>query len=278
MITFRFFEASPSLSSCINYYIVATVTDDNDLPASQEVYPITMTGLNFIQTSDLLQYREIDGLHSVPPTGLIGQMTEKKTVYFCKPGVIVTAVFTVTGLHRLFGIPMHEVTGKVLEGAEILRDPRLFAIRQEIFDNFSPDAAIAIIERHFNSRLNATKKDLRVMEDIVQYINDRKGDVDVDALTRHSNMSAKTLERHFAEKIGLNPKFFSRIVRFSHAMKMVEGQKNIFEIIDSCGYSDQAHLIREFKHFTGRTPVYGYVGLEEMPRLFLDNLGLDVPA
>ena len=106
----------------------------------------------------------------------------------------------------------------------------------------------------------------------------RKGDVDVDALTRHSNMSAKTLERHFAEKIGLNPKFFSRIVRFSHAMKMVEGQKNIFEIIDSCGYSDQAHLIREFKHFTGRTPVYGYVGLEEMPRLFLDNLGLDVSA
>ena len=87
-------------------------------------------------------------------------------------------------------------------------------------------------------------------------------------------MSAKTLERQFHEKIGFTPKFYTRIVRFSHAMKMLTQNKGVFDIIVDCGYTDQAHFIKEIRLFTGRTPKFYYnLDTEEefAVRLLLDN-------
>jgi AraC-like DNA-binding protein len=54
-------------------------------------------------------------------------------------------------------------------------------------------------------------------------------------------------------------------------MKMLELKKGVFDIVVSCGYSDQAHFIKEVKFFAGKTPKNYYEGLAFVPGAFLNN-------
>lgn len=77
----------------------------------------------------------------------------------------------------------------------------------------------------------------------------------ITALADTACLSKKQYERIFRENIGMNPKEYSRIVRFQKSMWMLQhGYRNFAEIATACGYSDQSHLIREFKSMTGHTP------------------------
>ena len=56
--------------------------------------------------------------------------------------------------------------------------------------------------------------------------------------------------------MGLGIKDMARIARLHAALSLVERQPGLggAEIAAACGFSDQAHLIRECRAWTGRTP------------------------
>lgn len=66
-------------------------------------------------------------------------------------------------------------------------------------------------------------------------------------------LSQRQYRRRFEETVGLPPKLHQRIRRFQSALALL-GQKPIAEVALECGYYDQAHLIRDFKQFSGLTP------------------------
>lgn len=67
--------------------------------------------------------------------------------------------------------------------------------------------------------------------------------------------SPRNLRRIFEHYTGLTPKSFSRIVRFQKMLRwMQQNPKADWNRRPDFGYFDQAHLIKEFKLFTGRTP------------------------
>jgi AraC-like DNA-binding protein len=56
----------------------------------------------------------------------------------------------------------------------------------------------------------------------------------------------------------MNPKEYSRIVRFQKALKQMQHQRskiNQADLAYTNGYADQSHLIREFKKLCGYTPL-----------------------
>jgi AraC-like DNA-binding protein len=56
----------------------------------------------------------------------------------------------------------------------------------------------------------------------------------------------------------MNPKEYSRIVRFQKALWLMQhqqGKTNEADLAYTSGYADQSHLIREFKHLCGYTPL-----------------------
>ena len=68
----------------------------------------------------------------------------------------------------------------------------------------------------------------------------------------------KQFEREFYSYIGMNPKEYSRIVRFQKTLRQMQNQQgkiNQVDLVYSNGYSDQSHLIREFKKLCGYTPL-----------------------
>ena len=52
----------------------------------------------------------------------------------------------------------------------------------------------------------------------------------------------------------MSPKLLGRILRFHHAVGMMGTGPGWAEIALTCGYYDQAHLIRDFNQFTGSSP------------------------
>lgn len=68
-----------------------------------------------------------------------------------------------------------------------------------------------------------------------------------------SNKSERTLNRWFNEYIGISPKLLSQITRFNFALYQLHAFEEKGFYFDY-GYFDQAHFIREFKKFSGKSP------------------------
>lgn len=66
----------------------------------------------------------------------------------------------------------------------------------------------------------------------------------------------------FRKEIGLTPKLFCRLQRFRKIITATQNQRTVdwADLALSRGYCDQAHLIHEFREFSGLTPGE-YLGL-----------------
>lgn len=66
----------------------------------------------------------------------------------------------------------------------------------------------------------------------------------------------RTFGRHFSQHVGVGPKQFSRTRRFQRTVRALRmaGNVPLAELALQLGYSDQAHMTREFREFSGSTP------------------------
>jgi AraC-like DNA-binding protein len=78
----------------------------------------------------------------------------------------------------------------------------------------------------------------------------------IRALASDLGMSQRQLLRIFTDRVGLGPKGIHRVLRFQRLIRMLEpgGRPSWSRLAVGCGYFDQAHLIRDFRTFTGITP------------------------
>jgi len=82
------------------------------------------------------------------------------------------------------------------------------------------------------------------------------GMVSILQVTREAGLSRRRFAQLFREQIGLTPKLYCRLRRF----QAVVGQVARGELVDwadvaaSAGFTDQAHLVHEFREFSGLTP------------------------
>ena len=80
--------------------------------------------------------------------------------------------------------------------------------------------------------------------------------INVSTLLQIACLSDKQLSRIFAEYVGSMPKEVIRIVRLQRALYSLQNSatENFTQLAYECGFYDQAHLIKEFKTFSGYTP------------------------
>ena len=69
-------------------------------------------------------------------------------------------------------------------------------------------------------------------------------------------MSHGHLDRQFTEQVGLSPRTLARILRMRRLLEEIDvhGSVGWADKAADLGWSDQAHLIRDFKRHTGVTP------------------------
>ena len=83
-----------------------------------------------------------------------------------------------------------------------------------------------------------------------------RGCVQVGAVAGELGWSRRHLTERFRAEMGLSPKAFARVLRFEHAHDLATAPDRLpwTEVATTAGYADQAHLVRDWKEFTGRTP------------------------
>jgi transcriptional regulator GlxA family with amidase domain len=90
----------------------------------------------------------------------------------------------------------------------------------------------------------------------VRLLEGAAGALRVDELAPTVGMTRQALARAFAEHVGVSPKQFARVVRMRRALARVEAARRVgwSRVALELGFHDQAHLTRELRALTGRTP------------------------
>lgn len=84
-----------------------------------------------------------------------------------------------------------------------------------------------------------------------------KGMVSICEASQYTSISSRQLERIFKEYIGITPKKCASLVRYQNIWKDLILNKycTTSDIAYNYGYSDQAHMINDFKKYHGSTPM-----------------------
>lgn len=79
-------------------------------------------------------------------------------------------------------------------------------------------------------------------------------DSNVERLARQQGVSERTLQRHFRNLSLPTPIFWRQLGRARRAVQGLSCDVALSEIALDYGYSDQAHMTREFRRWFGRSP------------------------
>lgn len=83
-----------------------------------------------------------------------------------------------------------------------------------------------------------------------------KGNIPVSEVAAASHATVRTLERNFKQSSGYTVKDVSGLMRFEQVRNQLwlDPSSNIASLAHEMGYTDQSHLNREFKRYSGTTP------------------------
>ncbi|HEY3055227.1 MAG TPA: helix-turn-helix transcriptional regulator [Thermoanaerobaculia bacterium] len=167
---------------------------------------------------------------------VVGTMTRPLVVEADAHGRLFGIRFRPGRLSNLFRMPLSEVTDARVPLREI--DPTL---------DLHPESIAADLQRRL------TEGDRRV-DAAVALLSRTAGRCDIDRVAEAACVTRQHLGRLFARHVGVSPKTFARIVRFRHALRLGRNRP-CADVAALLGYSDQSHLIAEFREFSGTTPV-----------------------
>jgi AraC-like DNA-binding protein len=166
------------------------------------------------------------------------------------PGQVLVGVRFRPGAWRpLFNIPAERLTDRIVP-LEDLWGKRARPLREHLSDARTLDQFARILSPQPPEPLPVLRA--------IAWMEHRRGCVSMDHLARLCGMSPRQLRRSFIEQTGMGPKFLARVLRFRHAAARAPYANGDFAgLAVECGYYDQAHLIRDFREFAGKTPA-GY--------------------
>lgn len=93
----------------------------------------------------------------------------------------------------------------------------------------------------------------------------------IDAAASAACLSPRHFERLFLQRVGLPPKTFASILRFQHVLHLRDAQPHWTwaRVAQESGYYDQAHLIADFRRFSGSTPAWHESDWTALERAFV---------
>lgn len=77
----------------------------------------------------------------------------------------------------------------------------------------------------------------------------------ITVLTRDLGISERAFERRFLAQVGLTPVHYRRLARFRSVLRLyAQGFRDWSVLAATTGFSDQSHLVRDCRAFSGLTP------------------------
>lgn len=184
---------------------------------------------------------------------MVGAMRRALVVPFAGPVDMIGIRFRPGGALPFLDIPLWELTDRMAP-LESAWGSAAHALADRAAST-APTARLSVLDE----ALRAGMRPRHIRDDLAArtaaVVQARRGAVGVRELAGALGVGERRLERTFDRCVGLSPKELARVVRFGHAVRLMDARAARWtEIAFSAGYADQAHFIREFRQLAGVTP------------------------
>ncbi len=259
----RFFRPAPGLEQFVRFYVQREV----QIRGAAVVHPVparaaAIIEFDFGDSVDVLDYQQLAQRKS-PTAVIVGPQTYRR-VEMQLQGALESFVimFQPDGLHRLFSIPMHELTDQDYEAHSVLGS-FISQIRQRLGNSRSFGERVRLVDELL-LRQSLRSPAFDGISAAANRIITAGGRVGIPALADRAGLSMRQFERRFIQQVGMRPKLFARIARFEAALetKALFATKSWADVAHEFGYYDQMHMVHDFGEFAGGTPTETLTQLE----------------
>ena len=250
-----YFAPHPALLEYIDSIFVLAL--DFTAGSLSPIYPFVPTHnrfLCFYLRDPVKVQKEMGGFLARARAIIIGPQLTPVTLDLGRDHQAVVVNLKPAGMYRLLGIPMAELLDRDYD-ARLVMGREIDELLDRLQETCSPPARNDLVQRYLLGKLPRLKPALPFDRAILQQVH-ASGNLPIERVAAQACLSVRQLERQAHERLGMSPKLYSRMIRFSHAYKHKESTPHTTwtEIAHRCGYFDQMHFIRDFKFFAGYTP------------------------
>ena len=124
------------------------------------------------------------------------------------------------------------------------------SIRPRLLELKTLQEKISFTEQVLRKRLSDVRENA-VVNNTIQNILLNKGSLGIANLAKESFVSTRQLERLFHEYVGITPKKIGNLIRYQFLWRgiLCEPDFDALSAVHKFGYTDQSHLLREFKRY-----------------------------
>lgn len=197
---------------------------------------------------------EEDSFRKQPPTVLIGPQFSRVNIKVHSQLSAVRVDFLPGGMYRMLGIPMYELFDDGFDAHDFFGG-KMRIINEQLQNTPNLEECKNIVEKFLLNQVTKLRE-LLPIDSALRMLLNTNGNMLIRKTASFSCLSIKQFERKCKERIGMNPKMFARILKFSKAYRLHEScpQLHWTQIAYEARYHDQMHMIRDFKTFAGVNP------------------------
>lgn len=128
-------------------------------------------------------------------------------------------------------------------------------VQPQLFEAATLADRIAIAEKALLKRLHPERMNDDLLN-AVYYMIISSGRARISDVCNYTSVSEKQLERIFSQHMGVSPKSFSSLIRYQLLWQELAGSQcfDILDAVERYGYTDQAHLLNDFRRRHLMTP------------------------
>lgn len=227
---------------------------DRFLPDGNAEFIIELTD----NTKHIYDNKTLTELQSFRHAWVSGVRTQPITIPSGRNSRMLIVAFKKGKAHQFYRFPMSELANLVVD-ADIVFGEKMHELREKLLNTPSIPQMFLLVE-HFllqqaGDSLHANTPS-KCIEYAVSNIMNQPNIMGFQQFSSQIGYSQKHFIDLFKKHVGVPPKQFLKIMRFQKVVQEIESNKSIqwSNVAMESGFYDQAHLISDFKDFSGFTP------------------------
>jgi AraC-like DNA-binding protein len=168
---------------------------------------------------------------------------------------LVSARLHPLGALRLLGPGVAKSVNAVTD-LETLLGPPAEELRTQLLGAVSTQERFAHLERFLGRRLSPSVVPSRIVCQAARLIEEAHGNLRITSIHADLGVSRKQLWLRFARDLGMSPKAYAQLQRFVWTLARLRESSSVEwpRLAAAAGYSDQAHLVRDFRRIAFASP------------------------
>lgn len=237
------------LSAFVDYI---WVSDEQADRPGERILPNARSQILVNLSGNGIEERSINGTHFHVSGGIVMQGPRKRPVLIAQSArdALCGISFKAGGAHFFFSDAVSSFSDRLID-LDLDWGPTATEFHHKLLELKSPESRIMLLEATLIARACRPLVADRRLNWACHWLGQG---MPVHRAAEKLGLNARDMISWFRQRTGLSPKLYSRICRFQNLITSDADEIRWSHLSDLYGYSDQAHMIRDFREFTGLTP------------------------